>query len=147
MSDPVRLRHRKRFHEIGARSSRAAFSQREDRSRRGCGPSYSAREAPGVGGDRRAVFTKWEIGRSISSNRSRRSKRFGRPFGRFSVFSTTGTFGTIGTTGTIIRVVRSDANMYLSAKQIIVMEGVRRVHNLNPAAIRTDKSLGAELGL
>jgi uncharacterized cupin superfamily protein len=37
--------------------------------------------------------------------------------------------------------------MYLSAKEIIAMEGVRRVHNLNPAAIRTDKSLGDEAGL
>ena len=37
--------------------------------------------------------------------------------------------------------------MYLSAKQIAAMTGVRRVHNLNPAAIRTDKSLGDEAGL
>ena len=37
--------------------------------------------------------------------------------------------------------------MYLSAKKIAVMAGVRRVHNLNPAAIRTDKSLGDEAGL
>ncbi|MGE5220189.1 MAG: cupin domain-containing protein [Chloroflexota bacterium] len=37
--------------------------------------------------------------------------------------------------------------MYLSAKQIDAMAGVRRVHNLNPAAIRLDKSLGDEAGL
>jgi uncharacterized cupin superfamily protein len=37
--------------------------------------------------------------------------------------------------------------MYLSAQKIAGMEGVRRVHNLNPAAIRTDKSLGDEVGL
>jgi uncharacterized cupin superfamily protein len=37
--------------------------------------------------------------------------------------------------------------MYLSAAKIAAMEGVRRVHNLNPAAIRTDKSLGDEIGL
>jgi uncharacterized cupin superfamily protein len=37
--------------------------------------------------------------------------------------------------------------MYLSAKHIAAMEGVRRVHNLNPAAIRMDKSLGDEVGL
>ena len=37
--------------------------------------------------------------------------------------------------------------MFLSAQSIAAMEGVRRVHNLNPAAIRTDKSLGDEVGL
>ena len=37
--------------------------------------------------------------------------------------------------------------MYLSAEKIVAMEGVRRVHNLNPAAIRIDKSLGDEVGL
>jgi uncharacterized cupin superfamily protein len=37
--------------------------------------------------------------------------------------------------------------MYLSAEQIAKMEAVRRVHNLNPAAIRMDKSLGDEAGL
>lgn len=37
--------------------------------------------------------------------------------------------------------------MYLSAEKIAAMEGVRRVHNLNPAAIRIDKSLGDEVGL
>ena len=37
--------------------------------------------------------------------------------------------------------------MYLSAKQIAAMESVRRVHNLNPNAIRTDKSLGDQAGL
>ena len=37
--------------------------------------------------------------------------------------------------------------MYLSAEKIATMEGVRRVHNLNPAAIRNDKSLGDEVGL
>ena len=37
--------------------------------------------------------------------------------------------------------------MYLSAEKIAAMEGVRRVHNLNPDAIRTDKSLGDEVGL
>ena len=37
--------------------------------------------------------------------------------------------------------------MYLSAEKIATMEGVRRVHNLNPAAIRIDKSLGDEVGL
>ena len=37
--------------------------------------------------------------------------------------------------------------MYLPAEQIAALEGVRRVHNLNPAAIRTDKSLGDEVGL
>ena len=37
--------------------------------------------------------------------------------------------------------------MYLPAEKIIAMEGVRRVHNLNPAAIRINKSLGDEVGL
>jgi len=37
--------------------------------------------------------------------------------------------------------------MYLSAEKIASMEGVRRVHNLNPSAIRIDKSLGDEVGL
>src|SRR4030095_7045182 len=37
--------------------------------------------------------------------------------------------------------------MYLSAEKIASIEGVRRVHNLNPAAIRIDKSLGDEVGL
>ena len=37
--------------------------------------------------------------------------------------------------------------MYLSAEKIAAMEGVRRVHSLNPAAIRIDKSLGDEVGL
>ncbi len=37
--------------------------------------------------------------------------------------------------------------MYLSAEKIAALEGVRRVHNLNASAIRTDKSLGDEVGL
>jgi uncharacterized cupin superfamily protein len=37
--------------------------------------------------------------------------------------------------------------MYLSAEKIAAMEGVRRVHNLNPGAIRTSRSLGDEVGL
>lgn len=37
--------------------------------------------------------------------------------------------------------------MYLSAQKIAALEGVRRVHALNPAAIRLDKSLGDETGL
>lgn len=37
--------------------------------------------------------------------------------------------------------------MYLSAKQIDAMQAVRRVHQLNSAAIRLDKSLGDEAGL
>jgi uncharacterized cupin superfamily protein len=37
--------------------------------------------------------------------------------------------------------------MYLSADAIAKMEGVRRIHTLNPAAIRTTKSLGDECGL
>jgi uncharacterized cupin superfamily protein len=37
--------------------------------------------------------------------------------------------------------------MYLPAEKIATVEGVRRVHTLNPAAIRMDKSLGDEVGL
>lgn len=37
--------------------------------------------------------------------------------------------------------------MYLSAKQIAAMPSIRRVHQLNAAAIREDKSLGDETGL
>jgi uncharacterized cupin superfamily protein len=37
--------------------------------------------------------------------------------------------------------------MYLSVQKIAALEGLRRVHALNPAAIRTDKSLGDEVGL
>lgn len=37
--------------------------------------------------------------------------------------------------------------MYLSAEAIARMEGLRRVHQLNSAAIRLDKSLGDETGL
>ncbi len=37
--------------------------------------------------------------------------------------------------------------MHLSAGKIAAMEGVRRVHSLNAAAIRIDKSLGDETGL
>ncbi len=37
--------------------------------------------------------------------------------------------------------------MHLSAEKIAAMEGLRRVHNLNPGAIRNDKSLGDEVGL
>lgn len=37
--------------------------------------------------------------------------------------------------------------MYLSADAIAKIEGVRRVHALNSAAIRIDKSLGDEAGL
>ena len=37
--------------------------------------------------------------------------------------------------------------MYVSAQTIATMEGVRRIHTLNPAAIRVDKSLGDEVGL
>ena len=37
--------------------------------------------------------------------------------------------------------------MYLSAEHIAAMESVRRVHNLNPAAIRMDRSLGDAAGL
>jgi uncharacterized cupin superfamily protein len=37
--------------------------------------------------------------------------------------------------------------MYLSAEKITALDGFRRVHTLNPAAIRMDKSLGDEVGL
>ena len=37
--------------------------------------------------------------------------------------------------------------MYLSAEAIAKMAGIHRVHNLNSAAIRTDKSIGDEAGL
>jgi uncharacterized cupin superfamily protein len=37
--------------------------------------------------------------------------------------------------------------MYLSAAKIAAMESIRRVHALNAAAIRTNKSLGDEAGL
>jgi uncharacterized cupin superfamily protein len=37
--------------------------------------------------------------------------------------------------------------MYLSAEEIAAIVEVRRVHNLNPAAIRTDKSLGDKVEL
>lgn len=37
--------------------------------------------------------------------------------------------------------------MFLSAQAIARLEGVRRVHALNAAAIRLDKSLGDEVGL
>ena len=37
--------------------------------------------------------------------------------------------------------------MFLSAQSIATLEGIRRVHALNPAAIRLDKSLGDEVGL
>ena len=37
--------------------------------------------------------------------------------------------------------------MYVSAQQISSLAGVRRVHQLNSAAIRLDKSLGDEAGL
>ena len=37
--------------------------------------------------------------------------------------------------------------MYLSTKEIAAMQAVRRVHQLNSAAIRLDKSLGDEAGL
>jgi uncharacterized cupin superfamily protein len=37
--------------------------------------------------------------------------------------------------------------MYFSAAAIAKMEGLRRVHQLNPAAIRLDKSIGDEAGL
>ena len=37
--------------------------------------------------------------------------------------------------------------MYLSAAKIAAMEGIRRVHNLNPAAIRINKSLGDKAGM
>jgi uncharacterized cupin superfamily protein len=37
--------------------------------------------------------------------------------------------------------------MYLPAQKIAALEGERRVHFLNPAAIRTNKSLGDAVGL
>ena len=37
--------------------------------------------------------------------------------------------------------------MYLSSEAIAKLEGLRRVHQLNPSAIRIDKSLGDEVGL
>ena len=37
--------------------------------------------------------------------------------------------------------------MYLSSQKIAQLEAVRRVHTLNPAAIRLNKSLGDEVGL
>lgn len=37
--------------------------------------------------------------------------------------------------------------MYLSVEKIAAMEGVKRVHSLNPAAVRLNKSLGDEAGL
>jgi uncharacterized cupin superfamily protein len=37
--------------------------------------------------------------------------------------------------------------MYLSAEAIAKLEDVRRVHQLNPSAIRLDKSIGDEVGL
>jgi uncharacterized cupin superfamily protein len=37
--------------------------------------------------------------------------------------------------------------MHLSSEAIAKLEGVRRVHQLNKAAVRTDKSLGDEVGL
>ena len=37
--------------------------------------------------------------------------------------------------------------MYLSSAAIAELEGVRRVHQLNPTAIRLDKSIGDEVGL
>jgi uncharacterized cupin superfamily protein len=37
--------------------------------------------------------------------------------------------------------------MYLSVAKIAEMEGVRRVHSLNPSAVRINKSLGDEVGL
>jgi uncharacterized cupin superfamily protein len=37
--------------------------------------------------------------------------------------------------------------MFLSARSIAALEGVRRVHTLNSEAIRIDKSLGDETGL
>lgn len=42
---------------------------------------------------------------------------------------------------------RFEEHMYLSAKQIAAMQPIRRVHQLNAAAIREDKSLGDETGL
>jgi uncharacterized cupin superfamily protein len=40
-----------------------------------------------------------------------------------------------------------EQSMYLSAETIATMDGVRRVHSLNPEAIRANKSLGDEVGL
>src|SRR4249919_2971506 len=37
--------------------------------------------------------------------------------------------------------------MYLSAEKIVALEGERRVHFVNPAAVRIDKSLGDAAGL
>jgi uncharacterized cupin superfamily protein len=37
--------------------------------------------------------------------------------------------------------------MYLSAEIIAKIEGVRRIHHLDPTAIRMDKSIGDEVGL
>jgi len=37
--------------------------------------------------------------------------------------------------------------MYLSAEKISAITGVKRVHVLNPSAIRLDKSIGDEVGL
>jgi uncharacterized cupin superfamily protein len=37
--------------------------------------------------------------------------------------------------------------MYISADAIAKLEGIRRVHQLNSSAIRTDKSIGDEVGL
>ena len=37
--------------------------------------------------------------------------------------------------------------MYLAADAIAQLRGLRRVHQLNPGAIRTDKSIGDEVGL
>jgi uncharacterized cupin superfamily protein len=37
--------------------------------------------------------------------------------------------------------------MYLSAEAIAAMEGVRKVHYLNPDAVRINKSLGDAVGL
>jgi uncharacterized cupin superfamily protein len=37
--------------------------------------------------------------------------------------------------------------MYLSTEKIVAMDSVRRVHTLNPSAIRLDKSLGDLAGL
>jgi uncharacterized cupin superfamily protein len=37
--------------------------------------------------------------------------------------------------------------MYLSAEKISAITGVKRIHTLNPAAIRMDTSIGDEVGL
>jgi uncharacterized cupin superfamily protein len=42
---------------------------------------------------------------------------------------------------------REDIDMYLSAEEIAAMKGERRVHFVNPSAIRIDKSLGDVVGL